>query len=39
MKIAILENNGWYLARIKGDHWQFKHADKKGLVTVQIAMF
>ncbi|MBN3875053.1 MULTISPECIES: type II toxin-antitoxin system HicA family toxin [unclassified Nostoc] len=29
-----LEANGWYLARTKGSHRQFKHPDKAGTVTV-----
>jgi predicted RNA binding protein YcfA (HicA-like mRNA interferase family)/predicted RNase H-like HicB family nuclease len=32
--IKILENDGWYLARTKGSHRQFKHKDKPGAVTV-----
>ena len=32
--IKILEKNGWYLARTKGSHRQFKHPIKKGTVTV-----
>jgi predicted RNA binding protein YcfA (HicA-like mRNA interferase family) len=32
--IKILENDGWYLARTKGSHRQFKHNDKPGAVTV-----
>ncbi|MBZ0281851.1 MAG: type II toxin-antitoxin system HicA family toxin [Anaerolineae bacterium] len=32
--IAILENDGWYLARVKGSHRQYKHPSKKGVVTV-----
>lgn len=33
--IKMLKDDGWYLDRIKGDHYQYKHADKKGTVTVQ----
>lgn len=34
--IKQLESNGWFLARIKGSHHQFKHPSKKtGLVTVK----
>ena len=29
-----LANDGWFLARTKGSHRQFKHAEKQGLVTV-----
>lgn len=32
--IKILENDGWYLARTKGSHRQFKHPIKPGAVTV-----
>lgn len=32
--IKKLEGEGWYLARVKGDHHHFKHPYKKGLVTV-----
>lgn len=32
--IKILEADGWYLCRQKGSHKQYKHPDKKGLVTV-----
>lgn len=32
--IKTLENDGWYIARQKGSHRQFKHPSKKGTVTV-----
>ncbi len=32
--IKQLETDGWYLARTKGSHRQFKHPQKTGLVTV-----
>lgn len=32
--IKIIEKDGWYLARTKGSHRQFKHAFKKGLITI-----
>ena len=32
--IALIEANGWYEARTKGSHRQFKHASKSGLVTI-----
>ena len=32
--IKVLEEDGWYLARTKGSHRQFKHKTKSGLVTV-----
>lgn len=30
-----LKKEGWALVRVKGDHHQFKHPTKKGVVTVQ----
>lgn len=33
--IKHLTGEGWYLARIKGSHYQFKLAEEKGVVTVQ----
>jgi predicted RNA binding protein YcfA (HicA-like mRNA interferase family) len=32
--IKLLEQDGWYLARTKGSHRQFKHPVKAGTVTV-----
>jgi predicted RNA binding protein YcfA (HicA-like mRNA interferase family) len=32
--IKLIEADGWYLARQKGSHLQFKHQIKNGLVTV-----
>ena len=32
--IKMLKEDGWYEARTKGSHVQFKHPIKKGLVTV-----
>jgi len=32
--IKLIERDGWYLARTRGSHRQFKHARKLGLVTV-----
>jgi predicted RNA binding protein YcfA (HicA-like mRNA interferase family) len=32
--IKLLDEDGWYLARTRGSHRQFKHASKKGTVTV-----
>jgi predicted RNA binding protein YcfA (HicA-like mRNA interferase family) len=32
--IRRLEEDGWYLARTKGGHRQFKHPEKSGTVTV-----
>ena len=32
--LTLLVQNGWYLARTKGSHRQFKHPTKSGTVTV-----
>ena len=32
--IKLIEGDGWYLARTRGDHKQYKHPFKKGLVTI-----
>jgi predicted RNA binding protein YcfA (HicA-like mRNA interferase family) len=32
--IKLLEERGWYLARTRGSHRQFKRAIKAGTVTV-----
>lgn len=32
--IRMLEQDGWYLARRRGSHRQFKHPSKPGLVTI-----
>jgi predicted RNA binding protein YcfA (HicA-like mRNA interferase family) len=32
--IRLLEKDGWYLARTRGSHRQFKHPNKSGAVTV-----
>ncbi|MBI4332515.1 MAG: type II toxin-antitoxin system HicA family toxin [Chloroflexi bacterium] len=32
--IATLEADGWYVARTKGSHRQYKHSVKPGPVTV-----
>ncbi len=32
--VRLLRNDGWYLARTRGDHHQYKHPSKPGLVTV-----
>ena len=33
--IKRLKADGWILSRTKGDHHQFKHPTKAGIVTVQ----
>ncbi len=32
--IKLIEADGWYLARTKGNHRQYKHLIKVGLVTI-----
>jgi len=32
--IKLLETDGWYLARTKGSHRQYKHPYKGGVVTI-----
>lgn len=32
--IRLIEDDGWYIARGRGSHRQFKHPVKKGLVTI-----
>jgi len=32
--IKLIESDGWFLVKTKGDHRQFKHPTKKGKVTV-----
>jgi predicted RNA binding protein YcfA (HicA-like mRNA interferase family) len=32
--IKMLEEDGWYLARTRGSHQQYKHSTKPGLVTI-----
>lgn len=32
--IRLVEEDGWYLARTRGSHRQYKHPEKRGLVTV-----
>ncbi|HVS24570.1 MAG TPA: type II toxin-antitoxin system HicA family toxin [Gammaproteobacteria bacterium] len=32
--IRLLEDDGWYVARTRGSHRQYRHATKVGTVTV-----
>lgn len=32
--IKLLQADGWYIARTRGSHQQFKHPTKTGLVTI-----
>ncbi|MGB5287271.1 MAG: type II toxin-antitoxin system HicA family toxin [Ignavibacteriaceae bacterium] len=34
--IKLIESDGWYLTRQKGSHRQYKHPQKKGLVTISL---
>lgn len=32
--VARLKADGWYLVRVNGSHYHFKHPCKSGLVTI-----
>jgi len=32
--VRMLEQDGWFLARTRGSHHQYKHPTKEGLATV-----
>jgi predicted RNA binding protein YcfA (HicA-like mRNA interferase family) len=32
--VKLIEDDGWYLVRTRGSHRQYKHAAKRGLVTI-----
>jgi predicted RNA binding protein YcfA (HicA-like mRNA interferase family) len=32
--LELLKRDGWYVARMRGSHRQFKHPARAGLVTV-----
>jgi predicted RNA binding protein YcfA (HicA-like mRNA interferase family) len=32
--VALMEADGWYLVRMRGDHRQYRHPTKPGLVTI-----
>jgi predicted RNA binding protein YcfA (HicA-like mRNA interferase family) len=32
--VKILEQDGWFIVRTRESHWQYKHNNKKGLVTI-----
>jgi predicted RNA binding protein YcfA (HicA-like mRNA interferase family) len=32
--IKLVENDGWFLVRTRGSHRQYKHPEKRGLVTI-----
>ena len=33
--LKIVTDDGWYIVRTKGDHYQLRHPTKKGLTTIQ----
>jgi len=35
--LRMIADDGWYQARQRGSHRQFKHPTKPGLVTVQAS--
>ena len=32
--IRLLERDGWVRVAVRGSHWQFKHPDRAGRITV-----
>jgi predicted RNA binding protein YcfA (HicA-like mRNA interferase family) len=32
--IKMIEQDGWFMVRMKGSHRQYKHINKKGVVTI-----
>lgn len=32
--ISLIEQDGWYLDRTRGSHRQYKHPQKRGVVTI-----
>jgi predicted RNA binding protein YcfA (HicA-like mRNA interferase family) len=32
--IKLVENDGWYLDRTRGSHRQYRHTNKRGIVTI-----
>ena len=32
--IRMIEDDGWYIIKTRGDHRQFKHSSKRGRVTI-----
>ncbi len=36
--IKLVEEDGWFLDRIKGSHRQYKHHFRRGLVTISGKM-
>lgn len=36
--LKILEQDGWYQARMRGSHRVLKHPDKSGIVVVPVSL-
>lgn len=34
--IKIIEQDGWFMVRMKGSHRQYRHGKKKGIVTIAV---
>lgn len=32
--IKMIEADGWYLVVTRGSHWQYKHPEKPGRITI-----
>ena len=32
----LIEKNGWYLVKIEGSHYQYKHPNKEGKITIPM---
>jgi len=32
--IKIVEQDGWFMVRMRGSHRQFKHNNKQGIITI-----
>ena len=32
--MKLIEQDGWFIVRMKGSHRQYKHSEKIGLVTI-----
>ena len=32
--IKIIEQEGWFMVRMRGSHRQFKHKNKQGVITI-----
>lgn len=37
--IKLVESDGWYLARTRGSHRQYKGPEKRGLITIPGKLF